>query len=179
MNRFIGIGYLAQDPDFRYTPGGTAVATFDLAIQREHQNSEGEREADFLPCITWRGLAEFTANHLAKGARVAIEGRIESRRFTGQDGTRRKVWECKTDRIQVLTWPREREDEQERDDEAELDGPHEEELPAPAPSEDEMPPEQPQPGRTTRPSEPRRGTRVASEPGTQKPARSGGPRRGA
>ena len=66
LNRVILIGRLTRDPELRYTPSGVAVAQFTLAMDRPFTNQQGEREADFIPIVTWRKLAETCANYLAR-----------------------------------------------------------------------------------------------------------------
>ncbi len=68
MNRVVLVGRLTKDPDLRYTPNGVAVATFTLAVNRTFTNQQGEREADFIQCVTWRRQAENAANFLKKGS---------------------------------------------------------------------------------------------------------------
>ena len=62
LNRIVLIGRLTRDPELRYTPSGVAVTTFTLAVSRPYVNQQGEREADFINIVTWRGLAETCAN---------------------------------------------------------------------------------------------------------------------
>jgi single-strand DNA-binding protein len=81
LNRVVLIGRLTRDPELRYTPAGVAVTQFTLAVDRpfSSNNNGGEREADFIPIVTWRQLAETCANYLRKGRLTAVEGRIQVR----------------------------------------------------------------------------------------------------
>ncbi len=79
LNRVILIGRLTRDPELRYTPAGVAVTQFTLAVDRPFTSQGGEREADFIPVVTWRQLAETCANYLRKGRLTAVEGRIQVR----------------------------------------------------------------------------------------------------
>ncbi|SFI69773.1 single-stranded DNA-binding protein [Thermoflavimicrobium dichotomicum] len=90
LNRVILIGRLARDPELRYTPNGVAVTRFVVAVNRNYTNQQGEREADFIPVVTWRGLAENCANFIRKGSLVGLEGRIQVRSYENQEG--RTVW---------------------------------------------------------------------------------------
>lgn len=84
-------GRLVKDIELKYTPSGTAVANFTLAVARDYKDEQtGERPADFLNCVVWRGRAETMANHLRKGDRIIVSARAESRNFEGQDG--KTVW---------------------------------------------------------------------------------------
>ena len=82
LNLVVLIGRLTHDPELRYTPGnGTAVTTFDLAVDRPFTNKQGEREADFIRIVTWDKLAETCANlNLQKGRRSSA-GRLQIRSY--------------------------------------------------------------------------------------------------
>ena len=102
MNKVFLIGRLTRDPQLRYVPSGQPVANFTLAVDRSFKNSQGERETDFIDVVAWRKSAELATQHLSKGRLVAVEGRLQIRGYEAQDGTRRKVAEVVTDRIQFL-----------------------------------------------------------------------------
>lgn len=102
LNHVVLIGRPVKDPELRYTPTGTAVTQFILAVDRPFTNSEGEREADFIPVQTWRGLAETVANHLRKGKLVAVEGRIQVRNYENNEGKRVYVTEIVADNVRFL-----------------------------------------------------------------------------
>ena len=106
LNRAILIGRLTADPDLRYTPQGVAVTTFRIAVDRPFANQQGERETDFFPIVTWRRLAETCAHNLNKGRLVAVEGRLQNRSYTAQDGSRRWVTEVVADNVRFLDWPK-------------------------------------------------------------------------
>lgn len=82
------IGRLTKDPEMKYTPNGKAVTRFTLAVNRPFTNQEGEREADFIPCIAWGKLAENIANFVTKGSLVGIVGRIQTGSFENEEGKR-------------------------------------------------------------------------------------------
>ena len=103
LNKVVLIGRLTKDPDLRYTQSGVAVATFFLAVSRSFTNSQGEREADFIPIQVWRNAAENCAKYLTKGRLVAVSGRIQTRSYE-QDGQRRYAWEVVADQVQFLEW---------------------------------------------------------------------------
>jgi len=106
LNRVILIGRLTRDPELRYTPGGSAVANFGIAVDRR-PGPQGEREADFVNIVTWNKVAESCANHVTKGRLVAVEGRLQIRAYQTQDGQRRQVAEVIANNVQFLDWPRE------------------------------------------------------------------------
>jgi len=102
MNKTILIGRLTKDPEIRYLTNGAAVTTFTVAVSRNYTNQQGEREADFIPVVVWRNLAETCAKYLNKGRMVAVFGRIQTRNFEGKDGQRRYVTEVVADEVQFL-----------------------------------------------------------------------------
>jgi len=103
LNRVVLIGRLTRDPELRYTPNGVAVANFTLAVDRNFKNAQGERETDFIPCVVFRQLAENVTNYLAKGKLAAVDGRIQVRSFTGQDGQKRWVTEIIAEDVRFLS----------------------------------------------------------------------------
>jgi len=104
MNKWIGIGRLTKTPELRYLPSGVAVTTYTIAVTRDYKNDKGEKEADFIPILAWRGLAENCVKYLAKGRLVAVSGRIQTRSYDGKDGKKRYTWEVVADEVQFLEW---------------------------------------------------------------------------
>jgi single-strand DNA-binding protein len=102
MNRVILVGRLTKDPELRYTPSGAAVATFTLAVNRTFTNQAGEREADFINVVVWRRQAENAANFLKKGSLCGVDGRLQSRRYTGNDNKVVYVTEVVAESVQFL-----------------------------------------------------------------------------
>ncbi|MDN4618462.1 single-stranded DNA-binding protein [Paenibacillus sp. PsM32] len=102
LNRVILIGRLTKDPELRYTPAGVAVTQFTLAVDRPFTSQGGEREADFIPVVTWRQLAETCANYLRKGRLTAVEGRIQVRNYENNEGKRVYVTEVIADNVRFL-----------------------------------------------------------------------------
>jgi single-strand DNA-binding protein len=102
LNKVILIGRLTRDPDLRSTTSGVSCTTFTLAVDRNYTNQQGEREADFIPIVTWRNLAETCGKYLGKGRLVAVSGRIQVRTYEDNDGQRRYVTEVVADQVQFL-----------------------------------------------------------------------------
>lgn len=102
LNRVILIGRLTKDPELRYTPQGVAVAQFTLAVDRGFSSNREEREADFIPIVVWRQLAETCANYLRKGRLAAVEGRIQVRNYENNEGRRVYVTEVIADNVRFL-----------------------------------------------------------------------------
>ncbi|GKU77162.1 single-stranded DNA-binding protein [Paenibacillus sp. L3-i20] len=107
LNRVILIGRLTKDPELRYTPAGVAVTQFTLAVDRPFSSGQGEKEADFIPVVTWRQLAETCANYLRKGRLTAVEGRIQVRNYENNEGKRVYVTEVIADNVRFLESNRE------------------------------------------------------------------------
>ncbi len=107
LNRVVLIGRLTADPELRYTPNGVPVASFRLAVDRQFKSQGGERETDFINIVAWRKSAEFAANYLTKGRLISVEGRLQVRQWTTQDGQRRTSYDVVADNIQGLDRPKE------------------------------------------------------------------------
>ncbi|EJW14115.1 single-stranded DNA-binding protein [Paenibacillus alvei] len=101
LNRVILIGRLTKDPELRYTSGGVATTSFTLAVDRQFQTN-GQKEADFIPVVTWRQTAEACANYLHKGRLTAVEGRIQVRNYENNEGRRIYVTEVVADNVRFL-----------------------------------------------------------------------------
>lgn len=95
LNKAELIGNLTRDPELRYTPQGTAVCTFGLATNRQWTTDAGEKKEDveFHRIVAWNKLGELCAQLLAKGRKVYVEGRIQTRKWTAQDGSEKTTTE--------------------------------------------------------------------------------------
>lgn len=102
INNVVLVGRVVRDPELRYTPQNTAVATFTLAVNRRFKNAQGEREADFINCVIWRQPAENLANWAKKGTLVGITGSIQVRNYENKEGQRVYVTEVLADNFQML-----------------------------------------------------------------------------
>jgi single-strand DNA-binding protein len=99
------IGNLTRDVEVRYTPSGTAVATFGLATNRSWSSGDGsdrQEEVQFHRIVAWSKLAEICGQLLFKGRKIFIEGRIQTRKFTGQDGQQREITEIVAENMMIL-----------------------------------------------------------------------------
>ena len=101
MNKAILIGRLTKDPKTRYTQSGLCVATFTLAVDRRFAK-EGQQQADFIPIVCWRKLAEIVGNNLTKGRKVCVVGGIQTRSYDAKDGSKRYVTEVLADEVEFL-----------------------------------------------------------------------------
>ncbi len=102
MNKVFLIGRLTRDPELRYTSTNLPVASFTVAVNRNFTNQSGEREADFINVVVWRKQAENIKNYLKQGSQIAIDGRIQTRSYDGEDGKKRYITEVVADNVQFL-----------------------------------------------------------------------------
>lgn len=86
-------GRLVHTPELRHTNNDTAVCSFTLAVERSFVGKGQERQADFIDIVCWRGTAEFAAKYFKKGQLVAVEGSIQTRTYTDNNGNKRKAVE--------------------------------------------------------------------------------------
>jgi single-strand DNA-binding protein len=107
QNSVIMVGRLTRDPELRRTGTGKAVCSFDIAINRRIKDSvTGEwKDADptFVPVIVWGEQAERCGERLKKGSPVHVEGRLQTNKWEGNDGTKRSRLEVVASRVQILS----------------------------------------------------------------------------
>ena len=102
MNRVVLVGRLTRDPELRTTSSGISQTRFTLAVNRRTSNQDGQREADFISCVAWRGTAEAIAKYLKKGRELAVEGRIQTGSYDAQDGTKRYTTDVVVDNFTFI-----------------------------------------------------------------------------
>jgi single-strand DNA-binding protein len=95
LNKVQAIGYLGRDPEMRYTTGGSAVTNFSIAVTRSWKDKSGvaQEETEWFKVVAWDKLGEICNQYLTKGARVYIEGRLATRKWTDKDGQDRYTTE--------------------------------------------------------------------------------------
>ncbi|WP_404988191.1 single-stranded DNA-binding protein [Clostridium culturomicium] len=103
MNKVVLIGRLTKDPELKFTPTGTSVTTFTLAVSRRYKK-EGQPQADFIQIVAWGKTGEGVANYKKKGALISVAGRIETRNYEAKDGTKRYVTEVIAEEIIFLDY---------------------------------------------------------------------------
>ena len=104
MNKAMVIGNLGNDPIVRYTQSGVPVATFSVATTERWKDSEGNRQehTDWHRIVAWRGLAEVCGEHLKKGNRIYIEGKIQTRKWEDQEGVTHYTTEIIARELEML-----------------------------------------------------------------------------
>lgn len=104
VNKVILIGNLGADPELRYTPSGTPVATFSLATKEQWTNKEGGKEerTEWHRIVAWGRLGEICGQYLHKGRQVYVEGRIQTRSWEDREGNKRYTTEIVAQTMQML-----------------------------------------------------------------------------
>ena len=106
VNRVILAGRLTRDPETRFTPSGTAVTGFSLAVNRRYKvNNEVKEEVSFFDIVVFGKMGETCAEYLSKGRPVLVEGRLKQRSWE-TDGVKRSKVEVVADNVQFLGSPR-------------------------------------------------------------------------
>lgn len=103
MNKVILIGNLTKDPELSTTTNGVSLCKFTLAVPRKYTGANGEREADFLPIVVWRGLADNCYKYLKKGSKAAVTGNIQTRVYDTPEGNRRYMTEIVADDVEFIS----------------------------------------------------------------------------
>ena len=112
MNKVILIGRLTAKPELKYTNSNIAVTSFNLAVDRPVRE-DGTKEADFIEVRVWRKQAENVCKYLDKGSLVAIEGRIQTEKFTTKDGENRYKTLVIAERVMFLNSKKKEESKEE------------------------------------------------------------------
>lgn len=105
VNKVILIGNLGQDPEVRYMPNGNAVANITIATSetwKDKNTGENQEKTEWHRVVMFRRLAEITGEYLKKGAKVYIEGKLQTRKWQDQNGADRYTTEIVADQLQML-----------------------------------------------------------------------------
>lgn len=104
LNKVLLMGNLTRDPELRYSPSGTAVTTFTIAISRAFNSTAGEKKEEvcYVRVVCWAKLAQICSEYLFKGRPVFVEGRLQSRSWQAPDGAKRNTMEVIAQNIQFL-----------------------------------------------------------------------------
>ena len=102
MNRVILVGRITRDPELRTSPNNVSFTAFSIAVSRTAVSSNGEREADFINCVAFNKQAENLCRFIKKGGQIGVEGKLQTRRYTAQDGSNRIATEVICDAIHFL-----------------------------------------------------------------------------
>src|SRR2546428_9860018 len=104
LNKVMLIGNVGRDPEMRYTPSGSAVTSFSVAVSRRWTTPENEvrDETEWFSVVAWDKLAETCNQLITKGRKVYVEGRLQTRSWEGQDGQKRYRTEVIASAMQLL-----------------------------------------------------------------------------
>lgn len=111
MNKVFLIGNLTRDPELAETKEGKHICKASIAVQRDFNNANGERVADFFNVVLFGSRADYVGKYIKKGNKIAVCGRLQNRSYEDKDGNKRTVTEIIVDEVQNLT-PKEIEPEQ-------------------------------------------------------------------
>ena len=121
LNKVMLIGNLGTEPEMRYTANGAAVTTFRMAVARSYNGDGGRKEeTEWFTVVAWQKLAELISQHLTKGRKVYVEGRLQSRQWDGPDGTKRYRTEVVASQLIFLDRQNASRDDGEQESEAEM-----------------------------------------------------------
>ena len=104
VNKVILVGNLGRDAELRYTPGGAAVATLNMATTEVWNDKGGQRQekTEWHRIVLWGKTAESLAEYLTKGKQIYVEGRLQTRQWDDKDGNKRYTTEIRGDRVVLL-----------------------------------------------------------------------------
>ena len=113
MNHIVVIGRLTGNPVARQTRNGDPVCSFSVACERNYRSQDGSRPVDYIDVVAYRATADFANKYLEKGRMVAVEGRLQIRDWTGNDGIKRRNAEIQASSISLAdSRPRQEQDRQ-------------------------------------------------------------------
>lgn len=99
LNKVILMGRLVRDPERRYTQANVPVTSFTLAIDRDRKGPNGERQTDFIDCVSWGKQGDFVKQWFTKGMMAIVIGRLQSRNWEDRNGNKRVSIEVNTDEV--------------------------------------------------------------------------------
>ena len=100
LNKVVLAGRITADPELKQTTSGVSVLSFTIAVNRSYvskSSEQGERQADFINVVAWRGTAEFISKYFRKGSAICVTGSIQTRTWQDQQGQRRYATEVVAD----------------------------------------------------------------------------------
>jgi single-strand DNA-binding protein len=105
VNKVILVGNLGRDAELRYTPGGAAVATLNMATTEVWNDKGGQRQekTEWHRVVVWGKQAESLSEYLTKGKQIYVEGRLQTRQWDDKDGNKRYTTEIRGDRVVLLS----------------------------------------------------------------------------
>lgn len=99
LNKFIGMGRIANDIELKKTQNGVEVCSFKVACDRDFKTADGKKECDFIPVVAWRNTAVFVSRFMSRGRMVVVEGKLQSRQWTDKNNNKRTEWEIQAENV--------------------------------------------------------------------------------
>lgn len=121
MNSVNLLGRLTAKPELRYTSTNLAMCRFTIAVNRLYSNAQGEKETDYINCISFNKQAENICKYSDKGSLVSIEGRIQTGSYTDKDGNKRYTTDVMVNRIQFISSGKREEKIEQKEEKQETD----------------------------------------------------------
>ena len=102
MNKVILIGRITKDPEIKKTPN-TSILNFNLAVNRDYKDAQGQTQADFIGCVAYNKQADFMSSYCHKGDKILVDGRITTGSYKKADGTTIYTCDVTVERLELLT----------------------------------------------------------------------------
>lgn len=99
LNKAVIMGRLVRDPELKHTQKGKAYTSLCLAVERNYSRNGEQRQTDFIDCEAWKQTAEFICKYFRKGQMIGLEGSIQTRNYTDQDGNKRYATEVLAENV--------------------------------------------------------------------------------
>ena len=99
LNTIIIQGRLTKDPEIRNTSNNKTVCSFNIACDRPYKDDGGNKTTDFIPVVAWHSTAKFVNQYFNKGDMIIVQGRLQSRNYTDNNGDERKVYEVLAEQV--------------------------------------------------------------------------------
>ena len=112
MNKTFFIGNLTKNPEEYATKNGNTICKFDIAVNRDYTNENGEKITDFFPVIVYGRRAETCIKYLEKGNKVMVCGNLQNRQYENKNGYKVTVTEIIADEVEFLTWKKQENNEE-------------------------------------------------------------------
>lgn len=103
MNNVTLVGRLTSEPEVKELSDGTYRTVISVAVSRDYRNLDGEREADFVKCVLWNGIASATKDYCHKGDIVGIKGKLQSRTYETTDNEKKHILEVLVEKITFIS----------------------------------------------------------------------------
>lgn len=101
LNRIILIGRITKEIEKQVTPSGVSVLNTTIAVDRDYKQGN-DKVTDFIDLVLWRHNADYIAKYASKGAQIAVEGKMQSRKWQDKEGNNRTSWEVQVDNVQIV-----------------------------------------------------------------------------